>query len=374
MENESPVDSSHVFDSFDIDLVVKVLAHTLFGPFFVFFVPVFFIFQGAKLHDPQVVTAIVYWIFICCFWFVKWYSRLYRNQGSLLFGPPPLDWGEQIVLITGGASGIGELVANTLAVRSVTVVVLDIKPIVTENYNITYYQCDVSKWEEVEAVSKKAIEEIGHPTVLINNAGVVQGKRILDLSKEDLLQTFGVNTLAHYWTLKAFLPNMIANKTGHIVTVGSISGLIGIARMMDYTASKAALVSLHESLRYELDKCYDAPGVRTTLLLPGHILTPLFSTVRLPSSWLYKFFVPSVAPVDVAKKVIAALDEQHSQTIYLPFYANFVPYLKIVPSFIRDFAQWLSYADHGMEEFVKVSGRRPDEGALPEASQRSKAD
>lgn len=84
--------------------------------------------------------------------FLKWYSRLYRNQGSLLFGPGAADWGEQIVLITGGArqpqihaffeplrtiytgaSGVGELLANTLAVRNVTVVVLDVKPIVTEN-------------------------------------------------------------------------------------------------------------------------------------------------------------------------------------------------------------------------------------------------
>ena len=65
--------------------------------------------------------------------FLRWYSRLYRNQGSLLFGPPRLDWGDQLVVITGGSSGIGELVANTLAVRNVTVVVLDVNPIVTEN-------------------------------------------------------------------------------------------------------------------------------------------------------------------------------------------------------------------------------------------------
>ena len=83
---------------------------------------------------------------------VKWYSLLYRNQGKLLFAPVPLDCGEQIVVITGGtfsrlsiselplfmfsvvgASGIGELIANTLAVRNVTVVVLDVNPIVTEN-------------------------------------------------------------------------------------------------------------------------------------------------------------------------------------------------------------------------------------------------
>jgi hypothetical protein len=84
--------------------------------------------------------------------FVKWYSKLFRNQGSLLFAPPRFDWGEQIIVVTGGmrplqefgksshmptfttgASGVGELLANTLAVRNVTVVVLDVNPIVTEN-------------------------------------------------------------------------------------------------------------------------------------------------------------------------------------------------------------------------------------------------
>ena len=65
--------------------------------------------------------------------FVKWYSRLYRNQGSLIYGPGPLDWSEQIVVLTGGSSGMGELLANTLAVRNVTVVVLDVNPIQTEN-------------------------------------------------------------------------------------------------------------------------------------------------------------------------------------------------------------------------------------------------
>jgi len=292
----------------------------------------------------------------------------------LLFGPGAADWGEQIVLITGGASGVGELLANTLAVRNVTVVVLDIKPIVTENYNITYYQCDVTKWEEVEAVAKKVIEEIGHPTVLINNAGVVQGKLLLDLSPEDVRQTFGVNAFAHFWTLKAFLPEMIRNKSGHIVSVASVAGLVGIAQMTDYNASKAAIISLHESLRYELDKRYDAPQIRTSLVVPGHILTPLFSTIHLPSGWFFRFCFPSLEPVAVVKAIITVLDEQHSRTVYLPFYANFTPLLSLLPSYLRDLAQWITGADYAMDGFVKVSGRREDEGPVPSLSHRSKSE
>ncbi|KAJ3479327.1 hypothetical protein NLI96_g9138 [Meripilus lineatus] len=379
-----------VFDSFDLDLVVKVLSHTAFSPFFTSFIPTFYFFQGARWPDRVLVLSVAYCILVSAFSVIRvreWYSLLYRNQGKLLYAPPALDWGEQLVVVTGGSSGVGELIANTLAVRNVNVVVLDINPIRTENYNITYYKCDVSKWEEVEAVSKRIVEELGDPTILINNAGVVQGKLLVDLKPEDVQQTFGVNTLAHFWTLKAFLPEMIKKNSGHIVSpavsaphlreshslpqvnVASVAGIVGMARMTDYNASKAAVISLHESLRYELDHKYHAPSVRTTLMVPGHIMTPLFSTVRLSQSWLFKFLVPSLAPITVAKHIIAALDDQHSQVIYAPFYVNFTPLLRLMPSFARDFAQWVSGADNGMDDFVKVSGRREEEGEAPEKEQ-----
>ncbi|KAI0700718.1 retinal short-chain dehydrogenase/reductase [Cytidiella melzeri] len=372
---EQPVyDVSPIMDSFDIDLVVKVLNHTAFSPFFTSLVPIFYFFHGARWPDSILVCAVVYSAAISAFWLLKWCSRLYRNQGSLLFGPGPFDWGEQIVVVTGGASGVGELIANTLAVRNVTVAVLDVNPIVTENYNIEYYKCDISKWEEVEATAKKIQEELGHPTVLVNNAGVVQGKPLVDLSPEDIQQTFSVNTIGHFYTLKAFLPEMIKQKNGHIISMASVAGIVGMAQMTDYNASKAALISLHESLRYELDHVYKTPAIRTTLVVAGHILTPLFSAVSLPQGLWYKFFFPSLPPVAIAKAVISALDEQHSRTIYLPFYVNFVPYLPLMPSFIRDLAQWLSGADYAMQNFEKVSGRRSDEGKALHTKEKVRED
>jgi hypothetical protein len=138
---------------------------------------------------------------------------------------------------------------------------------------------------------------------------------------------------------------------------------------------------------------YHTPKIRTTLVVAGHVLTPLFSNVILPSNIFYKFFVPSLPPVAVVKAVITALDEQHSKTIYLPFYTNFAGWLVLVPSFVRDAAQWvcvysvwfvydvlidllmqLSGADYAMENFIKVSGRRPDEGPVPEGLGRKKTD
>ncbi|KAF5333603.1 hypothetical protein D9611_002507 [Ephemerocybe angulata] len=357
-----------IYDNVDIDLFVKVLNHTLFSPFFIFFVPLFYIFQGAKVTDPGIIGLSVYWILISSFWFIRWYSRLYRNQGSLLIGPPRFDWGDQIIIVTGGSSGVGELLANTLAVRNVTVIVLDVKPIVTENYNITYYKCDVSNWEEVQAVAATIKKEIGDPTVIINNAGVVQGKLILDLSPQDINQTFGVNTLAHFWLLKAFLPAMLEKKEGHIVTVSSVMGVVGAAQMTDYCASKAAAIAMTDSLRRELDHRYNTPKIRTTVLCPGHILTPMFQNVEFPTHPLWKFLSPSLHPVTVVKSIIAALDEQHSRTIFLPLYTSAAPYVNLLPSFLRDLLQWFSNADYAMKNFAKVSGRRASEGPAPAVS------
>jgi len=254
---------------------------------------------------------------------------------------------------------------NTLAVRNVTVVVLDVNPIITENYNIAYYKCDVSRWEEVEAVSQRIITEVGEPTILINNAGVVQGKLVIDLSVEDVQQTFGVNTFSHFWILKAFLPGMLKKNSGHIVSISSVLGMTGVAQMADYCASKSAVISLNESLRYELDNRYRCPNIRTTLVCPGHVHTPMFRTIIFPTFPFFAFLCPSLQPVTVVKKIIAALDDQHSQTILLPFYTNLIPYIGHLPSFLRDFVQWFSGADTAMARFVKISGRRPEEGPTP---------
>ncbi|KAG6903406.1 hypothetical protein C0995_005429 [Termitomyces sp. Mi166 len=131
--------------------------------------------------------------------------------------------------------------------------------------------------------------------------------------------------------------------------------------LADYCASKAAVTSLNESLRYELDVKYNCPQIRTSLITPGHILTPLFNTFYTPDTVFSNFFFPSVQPVAVVKRIIAVLDEQDSQYIRIPFYVNICPYLQHMPSFLRDLAQWAAYANNAMDHFSKVTGRRQDE-------------
>ncbi|WVQ83557.1 hypothetical protein IAT38_005698 [Cryptococcus sp. DSM 104549] len=352
-----------VFDNLDLDVVIKVFSKTLFSPFFVLFLPLTFLSQVHSDH-PAFIISCVWTVFVCSISTWNHIDRIYANQSSWIFAPPKLKWEEQIVLITGGGSGIGALLAETLAMRNVPVVVLtkEAPKYESANENIYTYTCDVSDCKQVEAVAGKVREEVGDPTIIVNNAGVVKGKLLLDLTEDDVKDTFGANTLAHFWILKAFLPEMIRQNAGHVVTMSSVLGLVGAAQMTDYCASKAALISLHQTLRSELDTRYSSPSIRTTLLLPSHTLTSLFSRTALPSSRLFSFLCPSLQPHTIVKQVIAALDEGESRVIRLPWYTNAARVMGdgvgVVPRWMRDGMQWYAGADWAMRGY----GPRPDAG------------
>lgn len=102
---------------------------------------------------------------------------------------------------------------------------------------------------------------------------------------------------------------------------------------------------------------YECPEIRTTLALPGYVQTSMFSTVTHPMSGLHQFFFPPLQPLEVVKKIIASLDNRHSETIYLPLYATLSPLSPLAPSFVRDLMQWVSVPNYiGFSELAYMSG------------------
>ncbi len=89
-----------------------------------------------------------------------------------------------------------------------------------------------------------------------------------------------MNALAHFWTLKAFLPGMIEKRRGHLVSIASLAGIAGNARLVDYCASKFAAVGIAESLVLELDRFGHSDYIKNTLVCPYYIKTPLFKGAR----------------------------------------------------------------------------------------------
>ncbi|XP_011876966.1 PREDICTED: short-chain dehydrogenase/reductase family 16C member 6-like isoform X2 [Vollenhovia emeryi] len=168
----------------------------------------------------------------------------------------------EIVLITGAGHGIGKELAVGYASLGATVVCWDINE---ETNNETMndikkmgidsvyaYRCDITDREEIFRVARKVKEEVGDVTILINNAGIVYVKSLMNQSFDEIQRGIDVNVTAHYWTLKAFLPSMIEKNHGHVVALSSLAGLIGLPYATVYCPSKSAVNAMMEATSEEL--------------------------------------------------------------------------------------------------------------------------
>merc|ERR1711931_399147 len=98
----------------------------------------------------------------------------------------------------------------------------------------------MSSREDIYRVAEKTKEQVGLVTILVNNAGIVSGSTLLETPDTKIVKTFEVNILAHFWTIKAFMPDMIEKKRGHIVNIASLAGQASINKLVDYCSSKFA--------------------------------------------------------------------------------------------------------------------------------------
>ena len=99
-------------------------------------------------------------------------------------------------------------------------------------------------------------------------------------SSEKIIRTFNVNVLAHFWTIKTFLPHMINAGKGHIVTVASLAGHAGTNKMVDYCASKFANIGMDEAMKVELMVQGLDTDITTTVVCPYYISTGMFAGVQ----------------------------------------------------------------------------------------------
>jgi len=260
----------------------------------------------------------------------------------------------RIVLVTGAAGGIGRRMALNAARSGATVVGWDIDGdrldvLVKEIDDIApgrghSYVCDVTDPDVVADMAKKVETEVGPVDVLILNAGVINGKLIEELTDAEIKKTFDVNVLGLYWCTRAFLPTMKERRSGHIVTIASAAGLLGVVRQVDYSATKHAAVGFGESLRVELHRY--APDIKTTLVCPYYINTGMFDGVKSKMSWL----LPILDEEDVAQKIIRSV-EKDKYELFMPWSVATLPFLRGLPVRLFDRTMDILGVHASMDDF-----------------------
>uniref|UniRef100_A0A8C4N677 NADP-retinol dehydrogenase n=1 Tax=Eptatretus burgeri TaxID=7764 RepID=A0A8C4N677_EPTBU len=206
-----------------------------------------------------------------------------------VFKPPEKSVAGEVCLVTGAGGGLGRLFAREFAERGASLVLWDINEVANEataealrasGARVRAYTCDISRRADVYCTAERVRAEVGEVTVLVNNAGVVAGRPLLDCPDELIERSMAVNCHAHFWMVKAFLPHMLENNHGHVVTVASSLGLFSTAGIEDYCASKYGAVGFHESLSHEI-KAIGKDGVNTTLICPYLVNTGMFRGCRI---------------------------------------------------------------------------------------------
>jgi len=224
------------------------------------------------------------------------------------------------VLITGGAGGLGKSLAIEFAKRGCKQVILwDIAAEMLENtvkelqgqhprVIFTKGVVDISKRETIYAAADACLKDVGFVDIVVNNAGILGGRKFLDLDEKRIELLFAVNTMAPFWMTKKFLPSMLQRKEGHIVVVSSCAAYFPTANSTDYCASKSAAKAFIDALRLEM-KCYGEKGVDTTCVCPAGMNTALFKGQKnVPG-------LPVMQTSDVAVEIVNAVQSKRELLI-----------------------------------------------------------
>lgn len=192
-----------------------------------------------------------------------------------------------------------------------------------------------------------ARDVFGTITILVNNAGIVQGKSFLDANEGMMRKVMEVNTLSHLWTIREFLPDMIKLNHGHIVSIASVAGVVGCPGLAEYSASKFGAFGIDECLRLEIKKM--GKDIKTTCICPYYINTGMFDGIQ--SKW----FLPILDQHWVVNRIVTAV-RQDEPVVLMPWNANAFFVLRgILPTFASD---WLFKVCGAFDQMNDFKGRQ----------------
>lgn len=194
---------------------------------------------------------------------------------------------DKVIIVTGASRGIGKEIAKTLS-REGNIIIANYnkseedarnlkEELEKENLAIDIFKADVSKREEAKELVRFALEKYKRIDVLINNAGISENKLFTDVSDEDWNRIINTNLYSAFCMTQEVLPNMIHNKSGNIINISSVWGMVGASCEAIYSISKAGIDAMTKSLAKELGPS----NIRVNSIAPGIIDTEMNKNLNL---------------------------------------------------------------------------------------------
>ena len=186
----------------------------------------------------------------------------------------------KVMIVSGGASGLGLAAAEKFAKNGYNIVLIDIneekgkkaeQKIKGMGVDAVFCKCDISNKEEVQKAAKITKEKFGRADVLINNAGLEVRGSILQCTEDDWTRLYNINLKGIYYMSNAFVPMMVEQGKGAVVNTGSILGYRTVGERAAYSSSKGAIDTLTRTMAFDLA----ANNIRVNCVVPGAIDTPL---------------------------------------------------------------------------------------------------
>jgi 3-oxoacyl-[acyl-carrier protein] reductase len=196
---------------------------------------------------------------------------------------------DQVVIITGGADGIGKASSIRFANEGATSVIWDlneekglalVKDIKTNGGNARFMKVNTASWEEVEAAAKLVFDTYQRIDVLINNAGITRDSSLKKMSPEQWQQVIDVNLSGVFYCTKAVSEYMVARNFGRIINTSSVVALYGNFGQTNYVATKAGVIGMTKTLARELGR----KGITVNAVAPGFIATEMVA--KMPENIL----------------------------------------------------------------------------------------
>lgn len=187
---------------------------------------------------------------------------------------------DKISIVTGASQGIGESIALALAEEGGEVILVDIqkdkledvvRKIESAGGRAASFEANVARLGDVESVVDAVVRSRGRIDHLVNNAGITRDGLLVRMKEEDWDSVLGVNLKGVYNFCKAVVRHMINNRSGRIVSISSVVGLMGNAGQANYAASKAGVIAFSKSLAREVA----SRGVTVNCVAPGYIATAM---------------------------------------------------------------------------------------------------